>query len=224
MEWLKMKQSLHILNGQSMYNYFKKSHFLGQERMIPFNEAMCFGDISGGLFSQEFAEVRSKVHHVTIEQYNENTLVPLEPLVTGDFSNIELWFDADMFCQINMLTVLAWLDETGHYAPIEFHLVGDKFLPIEKFTLNAEGYYELYKQVMINKNIPHSIHPAPLKKGIDLYVHYLKNESDLIQYIQKHKNTPDRELMIAMLTKFKEYGLGDVQYLEIIKAQRIISS
>ena len=29
--------------------------------------------------------------------------------------------------------------------------------------------------------------------------------------------------MIAMLTKFREYGLGDVQYLEIIKAQRRIS-
>lgn len=215
-----MNQTLHILNGQSMYDFFKKTHFLEQERMIPFNEAMCFGDISSELFSHEFVEVRANVHHVTLEQYAENTLKPLEPLFTGDFSNIELWFDADMFCQINVLTILAWLDKTGHYDPIDLHLVGDKFLQKEKFTLNAEGYYELYKQVMLHKNAPHSIHPAPLKKGIDLYVQYLKDESDLIQYIQNHKNTPERELMIAMLTNFKEYGLGDVQYLEIIRNQR----
>ena len=189
-----MKQSLHILNGQSMYDYFKKTQFLEHERMIPFNEAMCFGGISGELFTR-VCRSSSKVHHITMEQYNENILVPLEPLVTGDFSSIELWFDADMFCQINMLTVLAWLDKTGHYAPIEFHLVGDKFLPIEKFTLIAKGYYELYIQVMIdNKKYPHSIHPAPLKKGIDLYIHYLKDESDLIQYIQKHKKSRKENL------------------------------
>ena len=80
-----MKQSLHILNGQSMYDYFKKTHFLEQKRMIPFNEAMCFGDISGELFSQEFVEVRANVHHVTFEQYTENTLKPLEPLIHWGF-------------------------------------------------------------------------------------------------------------------------------------------
>ena len=66
-----MIQTLHILNGQAMYDYFKKTHFLEQEIMIPFNEAMCFGDISGELFSQEFIENRAKVHHVTVEQYTD---------------------------------------------------------------------------------------------------------------------------------------------------------
>ena len=46
--------TLNILNGQAMYNYFKKTDFLEHEIMIPFNEAMCFGDISGELFSQKF--------------------------------------------------------------------------------------------------------------------------------------------------------------------------
>ena len=53
------KRILHILNGQSMYNYFKTTHFLDGELMIPFNEAMCYGDTCGDLFSETFTEVRA---------------------------------------------------------------------------------------------------------------------------------------------------------------------
>ena len=212
--------TLNILNGQAMYNYFKKTDFLEHEIMIPFNEAMCFGDVSGDLFSQKFAENRAKVHHVTLEQYSVNTLKPLEPLFNGDFSNLVLWFDADMFCQINVLTILAWLDKRGYHNPVVLNIVGDQFKPLEYFTLNPTGYEELYKQVLIHKNIPHFIRPLPLKKGIERYIHYLKGDSDLINYIQEHENIPEEELMISLIKNFTEYGLGDVQYLEIIKAQR----
>ena len=215
-----MIQTLHILNGQAMYDYFKKTHFLEDEIMIPFNEAMCFGDISGDLFSQRFVENRARVHHVTVEQYTIHTLKPLEPLLNGDFTKIELWFDADMFCQINVLTILAWLDKTGYTNPVILHIVGDKFRPLEYFTLKAAGYYDIYNQVIIHKKIPHSIHPFQLKKGIERYIHYLMEDSELITYIQEHQNIPEEELMISLIKNFTEYGLGDVQYLEIIKAVR----
>ncbi|MFP7296890.1 hypothetical protein [Neobacillus niacini] len=32
------ERTLHILNGQAMYLYFKKTHFLEKELMVPFNE------------------------------------------------------------------------------------------------------------------------------------------------------------------------------------------
>ena len=106
--------------------------------------------------------------------------------------------------------------------PVVLNIVGDEFKPIEYFTLNPEGYEELYKQVLIHKNIPHFIGPLPLKKGIERYIHYLKEDSELINYIQEHENIPEEELMIALIKNFTEYGLGDVQYLEIIKAARKI--
>lgn len=213
-------QTLHILNGQAMYDFFKKTRFLEQESMIPFNEAMSFGDVRGELFSQEFIENRAKVHHVTVEQYTLNTLKPLEPLLNGDFAKLELWFDADMFCQINVLTILAWLDKTGYTNPVILHIVGDEFKPIEYFTLNAAGYDDLYKQVIIHKNIPHTINPVTLKKGIERYLHYLKEESEVINYIKEYKNMPERELVTALIKNFTEYGLGDVQYLELINTVR----
>jgi hypothetical protein len=217
------KNTLHILNGQEMYNYFKKTHFLEQELMIPFNEAMCYGNTCNDLFSHEFVEIRANVHQVTPAQYAEITLKPLDPLFSDDFSHVALWFDADMFCQINLLTILAWLDQTDHKGTIDLHIVSDKFEPVDYFKLKAKGYYAFYKQVLIHKTLPKYVHPAPLKKGVELYLNYLNKESDLVLYIQKHQNVLEKDLVSTLIDKFKNYGLGDTQYIEIIKSHRKIN-
>jgi hypothetical protein len=212
--------TLHILNGQAMYDFFKRTNFLQGEMMIPFNEAMCFGETSEELFTPEFVEKRAKVHHVTPEQYTEITLNPLEPLLSKGFTHIELWFDEDMFCQINILTILALLDKNDHSKPIDLHIVGDKFEPIEKYKLMAAGYNELFMEVLIHKRPPESIHLVPLRKGVELYLTYLHEDSNLMMYIRKYQNMTEKELVYALLENFKDYGLGDVQYLEIIRAHR----
>src|SRR4051812_22849973 len=194
-----MKQApLHILNGQSMYDYFKETHFIEQE-MIPFNEAMCYGNTCNDIFSQEFVETRATAHHVTTEQYEEHTLKPLQALFNKNYTAIELWFDADMFCQINLLTILAWLDQTDYKCSISLHIVGDKFKPVEHFTLNAKGYDELYKQVLIHKTMPNHINLPLLRTGVELYLNYLNEDSPLILYIQNHQHVPEKELVLALL-------------------------
>lgn len=211
------KKTLHLLNGQSMYNHFKITHFLEEELMIPFNEAMCYGYTCNDIFSREFTEIRAKVHHVTPEQYTDITLKPLEPLFSENFTHITLWFDADMFCQINILTFLAWLDQTDYKGTIELHIVGDKFEVKDSFTLKVDGYYTMYKQVLIQKKIPKDIFPVPLKNGIELYFNYL---DDLIRYIKKYQDVSEEELVTKLMGEFQHYGLGDTQYLEIIKSCR----
>jgi hypothetical protein len=214
------KRTLHILNGQAMYNFYKKTNFLEQELMVPFNEAMCYGITYNDLFSNEFTEIRVKVHRVTPVQYSETILKPLGPLFSGKFTDIALWFDADMFCQINILSLLAWLDQAEHTGAIDLYLVGDQFEPMNHFTLKAKGYYAIYKQVLIDKKMPENIYPDPLKKGVELYLNYLNKDSDLMMYIKKYSDVPEEELMLALLKKFKHYGLGDTQYFEIIKSLR----
>ncbi|RHW37410.1 AraC family transcriptional regulator [Lysinibacillus yapensis] len=214
------KKTLHILNGMGMYKYFKKAHFLESELMIPFNEAMCYGNTCDDIFSDEFTEIRAKVHHITPAQYAEITLNPLQPLFYEDFNRIVLWFDDDMFCQINLLTILAWLDRTNFKDAIELQIVGDNFQSVGCFTLKPKGYYALYKQVLIHKKIPQDVHPGSLKKGIELYLNYLNKESELMLYIQKHQNVPAKELVLVLIENFKDYGLGDTQYLEIIESFR----
>jgi hypothetical protein len=212
--------TVHILNGTEMYKKFKETHFIESELMIPFNEAMCYGDTCENIFSDEFNQVRAKVHHVIPAQYAEITLKPLQPLFKGDFDRVSLWFDEDMFCQMNLLTILAWFDQSNYKGSIDLHLVDDQFEPIGNYSLQAKGYDPLYKQVLIQKSIPLEVHPSPLNKGIDLYLNYLKKDSDLMLYIQKHEEVPITELVPDLIEKYKMYGLGDTQYAEIIKAYR----
>jgi hypothetical protein len=212
--------TVHILNGTEMYKKFKETHFLEPEWMIPFNEAMCYGDTCEDLFSDEFIEMRAKVHHVSPEQYAEITLKPLQPLIYGNFDRIALWFDEDMYCQMNLLTILAWLDQTDYKGSIDLNLVDDQFQPVLYYSLKAKGYDPLYKQVMIHKTLPQEVQPSPLKKGIDLYLNYLKKDSDLMLYIQKHQNVPIKELVSLLIENFKDHGLGDTQYFEMINSYR----
>lgn len=88
--------TVHILNGQEMFRFFKKKQFLEEEILIPFNEAMCFGETCNDLFSQEFINMRAKVHQVSKQQYSEITLDPLRPFFKGNFDKINLWFDTDI--------------------------------------------------------------------------------------------------------------------------------
>ncbi|MDV6379274.1 hypothetical protein ORD22_13725 [Sporosarcina sp. GW1-11] len=215
------KTELHILNGMEMYRYFKETHFLETELMIPFNEAMCYGNTCEDLFSDEFIEIRAKVHNVTPAQYTEVTLCPLQPLFCSEvFNRIALWFDEDMFCQINLLTILAWLDQANYKGTIDLQIVGDNFQPVDYYVLKAKGYYSLYKQVVIHKIVPQNVHPRPLGKGIELYLTYLNKDSDLMLYIQRHKDFTTKELVAVLIEKFQDLGLADTQYLEIIKSQQ----
>ncbi|MFD1019476.1 AraC family transcriptional regulator [Thalassobacillus hwangdonensis] len=213
--------TLNILNGTEMYKNFMETHFLKPESMIPFNEAMCYGETCDDLFSEAFTEMRARVHGVRLAQYAEITLSPLQPLFSENFDRIALWFDEDMFCQINLLTILAWLDQKDYKGSIDLHLVDNHFQPVRSYSLEAKGYDSLYKQVLIHKAIPQQeVHPSSLKKGINLYLNYLKEDSELMLYIQKHQDVPIKSLVPALIENFKDYGLGDTQYVEIIKSYR----
>ncbi|WP_338471190.1 hypothetical protein R4Z10_20855 [Niallia sp. XMNu-256] len=209
-------RTLHLLNGQSMYDYFKRTHFLDGELLIPFNEAMCYGDTNDDIFSPQFSQVRAKVHHVTLEQYTEITLKPLKLFLDKNFTHLSLWFDVDMFCQINVLTILGWLDQTDYKGEIELHIVGDKYELMDHLSLKAEGYYSIYKKVLIRKEMPKHILPAFLKSGIELYLNYLSQNSELIRYINKFKNLSEEMLVSKLIVEFTHYGLGDRQYLEML--------
>ena len=45
----------------------------------------------------------------------------------------------------------------------------------------------IYKQVLIQKNSPKDIFPDPLRRGIELYLNYLNEDSDLIRSIKNSR-------------------------------------
>ncbi|MBZ9687451.1 hypothetical protein G9F72_014060 [Clostridium estertheticum] len=211
---------LNILNGQVMFDYFKQNHFDKNGVYVPFNEAMCVGEAQPDIFSNQFNACRCEAHHVTIEQYNQLTLKPLQTLFKNQFTRIFLWFDDDMFCQINLLTILAYLDQLNYKNKITFNLVNREFKIIDCFEFGVQGYDEIYKQVIINRCMPENINLSIMKNGIRLYLEYLKEENEITTYIKQHEDLQFNSLLTDLLITFPEYGLGDTQYIQLIKMNR----
>lgn len=215
-----MTEPLHILNGMVMYEVFQKRGFLNGEKMIPFNEAMCNGEAHEDIFSEAFIKIRANVHQVTVEDYKNITIQALKPLLTKQFSKLNLWFDSDMFCQINILTILGWLDESGYEEELTIIIVDSEFNPIETYTFQPSGYHSIYKKVLIDKKLPEENLIEPIQKGIELYLSHLQPDSEIIQFIEEHSHMSNEDLVTKLLANFSYYGLGDTQYNKIIELIR----
>jgi hypothetical protein len=181
---------------------------------------MCVGEASTDIFSSHFIKCRCVAHNVTIEQYNQITLKPLQIFFENQFTHVLLWFDADMFCQINLITILAYLDQINYRSNITFNLVDREFKVVDRFEFAVQGYHEIYKQVIIDRHMPDNIKLSIMKNGISLYLEYLKEENQIISYIKQHEGLQNNILVIDLLKTFPEYGLGDTQYMQLIEVYR----
>lgn len=210
---------LHILNGQEMYNCFKGNQLMEKGEYIPFNEAMCEGSPHEQIFSVEFMKERCNTHHVTMEQYTEITLVPLQKLLGSKYKCIVLWFGEDMFCQMNLLTLLAYLNQVHYRGDVILKLIREEDYQINHIfeSLVIDGYKELYNKVVCNKQISKFESLDSMMKGIGLYLKYHQEENEITDYIKKHRNLEESILITNLFREFKEYGLGDVQYRKLIK-------
>ncbi|MCP3027811.1 AraC family transcriptional regulator [Halobacillus sp. A5] len=212
-------ETLHILNGEEMKKYFQRTDFLKGEPMVPFNEAMCEGELCEDIFSEEFVKKRALTHEVGPEEYSRITLQPLQLAFEHPVDRIDLWFDEDMFCQINLLTMLAWLDQQHYLDKAELRLVHPQFEPIASYTLNVSGWHTTYKQVLLDKTSPSEMIPHPLRKGIELYLDYW-DDNVLVRFVEEHSHVLEEKLVQQMIGEFRNYGLGDVQYLKLIRRVR----
>jgi hypothetical protein len=212
------------LNGQGLHNYFKQNSLDKHGIYQPFNEAMCIGEVAEDIFSSEFNKYRCAAHQITINQYNEVVLKPLQMLFENQCTHIILWFDEDMFCQINLLTILGYLDQIKYHRRITFNLISRHFkketMVLDSFELQAKGYKEIYKQVMINRSSPENINLAVMKNGINLYFQYLKDENEITEYIRQNANLNSDILLSELFKTFPQYGLGDTQYKQLIERHK----
>ncbi|GEN54411.1 AraC family transcriptional regulator [Halobacillus faecis] len=213
-------QTLHILNGEEMERFFQSKECMKGKPMIPFNEAMCAGETCETIFSNTFIKRRALMHGVSEGEYRQKTVEKLEAVFDEGREHLTLWFDEDMFCQINLLTLLAWLDQIGYESKVELCLVTQKFEPLASHTLHVEGYHSLYKQVLINRTMPQEVSLPALRKGMELYLHYKDVDNELVGFIQHHPELPEEKLVELMIITFQEYGLGDVQYFQLIRNVR----
>lgn len=103
---------LHITNGDSTTNYLKKLKFSGD--FITWREMLCEGKTTTDVGSESFWKNRfdffKSSYKVSKKKFIDFTLKEYRNLCNKKESKeIVLWFEYDLFCQINMLAVISWL-------------------------------------------------------------------------------------------------------------------
>jgi len=105
-----MPKQYHILNGDSLKEQFPKN-ILGQ--IIVTRECLVDGNIQGSTQDEFFknrATFISETHGCKIENYYDITVSQFEKMKEiPQNSEINLWFEDDLFCQVNFWFVLSLL-------------------------------------------------------------------------------------------------------------------
>jgi hypothetical protein len=103
---------LHITNGDSTTQILRQLNYQGE--IITWREMLCEGktttEVGSELFWKNRFDFFKTSYKVTKKKFIELTLKEYRNLCQQKKQDeIVLWFEYDLFCQINMLAVLSWL-------------------------------------------------------------------------------------------------------------------
>lgn len=210
------KDVLNILNGQMMYEEFKNEKLMCESDYAPFNEAMCVNLVTTQVFDEEFIKTRATGHNSSVEDYIKKVIDPLNNLFKNKYECIVLWFGEDMFCQMNLLTILSYLEESGYKGRVVLNSFREDEFKVSQTEIKLGNYHSVYKEVLVNHEKP-SVELLPVMyQAVDLYLEMLKEDNVVMKFISQNKDLSTQELLIKLFHLFPTIGYGDLQYIELI--------
>lgn len=124
-----MSSQLHITNGDAFTQRLQQLKYKGD--IITWREMLCEGKTETNVGSESFWKTRfeflHKNYNVSKSWFIEKTLKEYRSLCNHKQQDeIVLWFEYDLFCQINMLAVISWLKTHRRHAQITLACSGDQ--------------------------------------------------------------------------------------------------
>jgi len=146
-----MSSLLHITNGDSLTDRLKALKLKGD--IITWREMLCEGKTLTNVGSESFWKTRfeflNKNYKVSKSWFVEKTLKEYRSLCNHkQQDHIVLWFEYDLFCQINMLAVISWLKTHRKYAHISLVCSGNEDETDKMYSfgeISDEKLLELYE-------------------------------------------------------------------------------
>lgn len=198
-----------IVSGEEFLKNKEKYQITG--KVIPFNEAMVDGNPAETIFSPDFIEERCKTHNITVFDYEKITMAHVRAI--GREEEIHLYFGFDMFCQINLLTLLAYLEQIDYRKEITVFIcdeINDKVIDVFKTT--AGDYSEAYKSIVVEKKQTATPNKY-LNEAEELYFNYAKKDAAVLKSLLSGCVVRGEKEQIAYLIRHNAaYGLGDTQW------------
>ena len=120
-------KTLHILNGDSSLNQIKQTNIKGDT--FVWRELLCEGETKFDLRSDEFWQTRIQFFNEYFDYFEKEKLIELKDqffsLKISAYKEIVLWFEYDLFCQINLIALLSWLKQSNVDTKIYLICIGE---------------------------------------------------------------------------------------------------
>lgn len=235
---------IHILNGDALYERFPKNI---QGELVVMRECLIDGDLEGNTL-EEFAHTRelylSKTYpEVKDVNYSTHVLPELKRIKSiPDEAEISLWFEDDLFCQVNLWFVCHLMLRDNQVNTV--HLVRpDKLTQWGFAAYSEEGLNELFEK-RISLNSEHLSHFVDLWNAykdrnvedilkvskrleadlpwistpVNALVHLIneqKPQNYIKSLIAENSGSSFGEIFGIFTREMPEYGFGDLQVKRI---------
>lgn len=210
---------INITNGEYFNSFFKREFM---SPCAPFNEAMMSGDAPEPIYNENFIAMRSAVHGVERAEYMKK-MAEFSDFIThaDEYDKVILWFGADAFCQINMITVLALMESAGFCGKVYSVIIDDGSFEVKRGESKVflGTWHDVYRAVLQRKQRIH-FGDRILDNAVDLYLDFIDEDGALARFVKDNPNMSDYHLNVELLRMSEEYGLSDVQAAELIKKYR----
>ena len=134
---------MNICGGDCLKELLEKQ--TGQ-KMVAFREAMADGPLFADIFGEHFLSERANFHKSTKQEYKKHMrdyFSAYKNIKKGD--DVCLWFGEDLFCQINLLVVLAHLEQGKRAGQVAINIVDEnsgKLISAKKVLI--DGFLKAY--------------------------------------------------------------------------------
>lgn len=107
-----MSKIIHVLNGDSAVELFNKSGLEGE--IVVWRELLCEGPLHTHFASDEFwakryAFFKEELGVEKLDYYDKSIKEILKIEDVSGYSEVVLWFEYDLFCQVNLLAACSYL-------------------------------------------------------------------------------------------------------------------
>lgn len=216
-----MAKTLHITNGDGFTEVLKTLDISGD--IITWREMLCEGktthEVGSETFWRQRYEYLNRAYKVTKDTFINRTLKEYRNLCNQKSQeDIVLWFNKDLFCQINMIAVLSWIKKNRANANI--YLIGSE---VEKnaisphlSTMDKTELEKLYQEkLLLNKD--------DIEFGDYMWQLYCENSPIRIQSAIKQNNSQLQYLSSVIQTHLHRFpslknGLNELENKMLNKA------
>jgi len=150
-----MSSILHVLNGDATLNVFEQTAIDGD--VLVWREVLSEGPLSENIESGKFWQTRaawiSQNFNDTPEHYNDSMVAQLEKF-SQPYEEINLWFEYDLHCQVNLLGVMMLLSQKTDLSGPSVYLICPTEVPgVSDFRgmgqLDSEQLEDLYDNIRV---------------------------------------------------------------------------